>query len=158
MKKRVKISELIEILAKIEGKSITDAGLRRSLARAEIKTGKDHKVDLESALRARKKSKATDKTKVQKATGKGDFASVADARIKKISLECERLQIEIDKISEKLVERKEVEKAFSKVVQDLKHSVNNWAMRTVAIKPKLKKQIDDLKKSYLNAIEDKFDV
>lgn len=156
MKKRVTIKELIDILEKIEGERITDAGIRKSLYRSGIRAGADHMVDTAKALEARKLSKLNDKSKEPKPTNNSSFASVSDARVEKIRLECVRLQIEIDKLNEKLVERTEVEAAFRKIAIDLKSCVMNLLIKEIAIRPEIKEQIEMLKDALFLGIHEKF--
>ena len=90
MKGRISVSEAVELLDQVEHKRISETAIRQCLKRHGVEIGKDHKISTKALLDARKAGKVTDK-----AAGSG---AVAEARVRKLNLECRRLEVEIEKL------------------------------------------------------------
>ena len=160
--KRVKIAELLDILEEVEGRRITEAGLRKSLSRAGVYVGKDHKVDLDVALEARKAAREMDKTNISaKSTvkmtdKKGVFAeSYPEARIKQIEKQCEKIDIEIAKARKQLVNRREAETEYKRELTNMRKVIDDWESHETAKHPEHAEKITALAERLIEQIKDR---
>ena len=94
MKKRVTVSEAVDMLVDIEHKRLSESALRACLKTHGVKIGKDHKLSVTALLKARKSSKAN-------STGGTGSDEIRAARLRKVNLECRRLTVEVEKIERK---------------------------------------------------------
>ena len=93
MKKRVSIAEAVDVLAEVEHRRLSQQAIRNCCRTHGVEIGKDHKVNTAALLKARAAGKELDK-----ASGTGDLA---EARLRKVNLECRRLTVEVEKIERK---------------------------------------------------------
>ena len=91
MKKRVTVSEAVDMLEGIEHRRLSESALRACLKTHGVKIGKDHKLSVTALLKARKASKSN-------STGGAGSDEIRAARLEKIRLECRRLTAEIEKV------------------------------------------------------------
>jgi len=93
MKRRVTIAEAVDVLAEIEHRRLSQQAIRNCCRTHGVEIGNDHKVNTAALLKARAAGKELDK-----ASGSGELAA---ARLRKVNLECRRLEVEVEKIEKK---------------------------------------------------------
>ena len=152
MKKRVTVSEAVDMLEGIEHKRLSESAIRACLKTHGVKIGKDHKLSVTELLKARKASKSN-------STGGAGSDEIRAARLEKIRLECRRLEAEIEKVENRQEQdrQRNLGAWLNRICSTARGRIDAAEQHTIAKFPQHRAMITEFYNAVLKTITDTMD-
>ena len=153
MKKRVTVSEAVDMLEDIEHKRLSESALRACLKTHGVKiSSKDHKMSVTALLKARKSSKAN-------STGGTGSDEIRAARLEKLRLECRRLEAEIEKVENRQEQdrQRNLGAWLDRIFSTARGRIDAAEQHTIAKFPQHRAMITEFYNAVLKTITDTMD-